>query len=209
MKTSIAITDHLWEAAKIRAAVERKALGDIVNNALEVFLKPKTRKARARKGLRPDLEEAPYRERAQGRDMRAPAVHEDAAKLSCLPTSLQCACSSLRATFRRSCTKAFFAWRLAASSGARRMEEGWTVAVTNGARSDSTKDPRLFITRKDGPRRACAAVAPRQTRTFGLIRASSASSQGRQAPISTELGFWWMRFLPRGSHLKCLTTLVT
>src|SRR6266545_957873 len=123
--------------------------------------------------------------------------------------SFQRASSILRATFRRSCTKVFFARRLAVSSGARRIEEGWTVAVTKGARSDFTKVPRLFITRKDGPRRAWAAVAPRQTRTLGWIKASSASSQGRQAPISAELGFWWTRLLPRGSHLKCLTTLVT
>lgn len=35
------------------------------------------------------------------------------------------------------------------------------------------------------------------------------SIHGRQAAISRELGFWWMRRFPRGSHLKCLTVFVT
>ena len=38
-----------------------------------------------------------------------------------------------------------------------------------------------------------AAVAPRQTSTRGSITSSSASSQGRQAAISDQFGFWWMR----------------
>ena len=33
-------------------------------------------------------------------------------------------------------------WRVA-SSGARRMEEGWTVAITYGARSDFRNSPRV------------------------------------------------------------------
>ena len=41
------------------------------------------------------------------------------------------------------------------------------------------------------------------------LRRSSASSQGRQAAISREFGFLWMRRLPRGSHLKCFTVFVT
>jgi len=40
-------------------------------------------------------------------------------------------------------------------------------------------------------------------------RAISASSQGRQARISIAPGLAWSRFLPRGTHLKCFTTLVT
>ena len=43
----------------------------------------------------------------------------------------------------------------------------------------------------------------------GLTSAISVSSQGRHAAISAAFGFLWMRRLPRGSHLKCLTTFVT
>ena len=59
------------------------------------------------------------------------------------------------------------------------------------------------------PSSACAAVAPRQTSTRGLTSAISVSSHGRQAAISPAFGFVWIRRLPRGSHLKCFTTLVT
>ena len=45
--------------------------------------------------------------------------------------------------------------------------------------------------------------------TAGFTTAISASSHGRQAAISAAFGFAWIRRLPRGSHLKCLTTLVT
>ena len=69
--------------------------------------------------------------------------------------------------------------------------------------------PRSRVTRKDGPKTDCAAVAPRQTSSFGLTSRSSASSQGRHAAISRELGFLWMRRFPRGSHLKCFTVFVT
>src|SRR5713101_7661270 len=93
-------------------------------------------------------------------------------------------------------------------SGARKIAEGWMVAAASGARGEGNRRPRLLVTRKEGPKIACAAVAPRQISAFGLTTAISASSQGRQAAISVELGFWWIRFLPRGSHLKCLTTLV-
>src|SRR5205085_603298 len=55
----------------------------------------------------------------------------------------------------------------------------------------------------------CAAVAPSATTIFGLTAAISASSHGKQAAISSELGFEWMRRVPRGTHLKCLTALVT
>ncbi len=37
MKTSLKLRDDLWEAAKIRAAQERKDLADIVNEALENY----------------------------------------------------------------------------------------------------------------------------------------------------------------------------
>jgi hypothetical protein len=42
----------------------------------------------------------------------------------------------------------------------------------------------------------------------GLTAAISASSQGKQASIPTAPGLLWMRRDPRGTHLKCLTTLV-
>lgn len=37
----------------------------------------------------------------------------------------------------------------------------------------------------------------------GRTAAISACNQGEQARTSPAFGFWWMRFLPRGSHLKC------
>jgi hypothetical protein len=40
-------------------------------------------------------------------------------------------------------------------------------------------------------------------------RAGRRASHGAQASISLRSGFWWMRRLPRASHLKCLTALVT
>ena len=88
-------------------------------------------------------------------------------------------------------------------------DEGWTVAMTCGASGERRKWPRSWVTRKLRPSNAWAAVAPRQTRTSGLTSASSCSSQGRHARISIELGLLWIRRLPRGTHLKCLTTLVT
>ena len=56
------------------------------------------------------------------------------------------------------------------------------------ASTDNTL-PRSRVTRNDGPKTACAAVAPRQTSNLGLTRRSSASSHGRQAAISREFGF--------------------
>src|SRR5207302_9570952 len=98
---------------------------------------------------------------------------------------------------------------LASSVGARRIDDGWTVAVTNGASVDSTNCARWIETRNFGPITAWAAVDPRQMIARGLITLTSASSHGRQAVISAAFGFLWMRRLPRGSHLKCLTTFVT
>ena len=56
---------------------------------------------------------------------------------------------------------------------------------------------------------AIASYAPKATMIRGATRAISASSQGKQASISTAPGLLWMRRGPRGTHLKCLTTLVT
>ena len=59
------------------------------------------------------------------------------------------------------------------------------------------------------PSTARAAVAPIMTVSAGLMVARSRSSQKRQALISLMPGFSWMRRLPRGTNLKCLTELVT
>ena len=62
--------------------------------------------------------------------------------------------------------------------------------------------------RKPRPSSACAAVAPRHTSPVGGTAAISKSSQCLHAVTSSALGFWWIRRLPRGRHLKCFTTLV-
>ena len=80
---------------------------------------------------------------------------------------------------------------------------------TIGASGDGTNSPRCCETLNVLPSSACAAVAPRQTSTRGLTSAISVSSHGRHAATSAALGFAWIRRLPRGSHLKCFTTLVT
>ena len=84
--------------------------------------------------------------------------------------------------------KASIASARAASSGARRMEEGCTVASTCGASGEEIHSPRCAVTRKVRPSRACAAVEPRQTITRGRSTESSASSHGRQAWISSWFG---------------------
>ena len=90
----------------------------------------------------------------------------------------------------------------------RRIEDGWTVTITTGARSDSSGFPRSLVTFTWRPTSACAGTAPRHTSTRGLTTASSASSHGRQAAISPADGFLCLRRLPCGSHLKCFTALV-
>ena len=80
--------------------------------------------------------------------------------------------------------------------------------MTRGASGEGTNAPRCCETLNARPSSACAAVAPRQTITRGLVNAISVSSQGRHAAISAPFGLAWMRRLPRGSHLKCFTTLV-
>ena len=54
----------------------------------------------------------------------------------------------------------------------------------------------------------CSAVAPRHTVTRAPSRRISASSHGLHALTSAHVGFLWIRRLPRGSQLKCLTALV-
>src|SRR5262249_2787835 len=110
---------------------------------------------------------------------------------------------------RRSSTKrSVSVWRVA-SSGARKIEDGCTVAIAIVPAGLDTNSPRRCVTLKLLPRRAWAAVAPRQTMSMGWTSAISVSSHGRQAAISAAFGLAWIRRLPRGSHLKCLTTLVT
>ncbi len=113
-----------------------------------------------------------------------------------------------RATTRRSRTNRFLSRRRLSSSGARRIEEGCTVARIFFASGDDFHFPRSFVTRKEAPNRPCAAVAPRATTASGTRTSSSASSQGRQAATSRAPGFLWMRRFPDGSHLKCFTVLV-
>src|SRR4051794_17898195 len=118
------------------------------------------------------------------------------------------AASAFQIFFKSSVKRRISSWR-ASSVGARRIDDGCTVAVTNGARGESTNWARWIETRNFGPITACAAVDPRQMIARGLITATSASSHGRHAVTSAAFGFLWMRRLPRGSHLKCLTTFVT
>ena len=70
--------------------------------------------------------------------------------------------------------------------------------------------PRCAVTLNALPSSACAAVAPRQTIDARLARARSrCRATGGTPAISLARGFLWIRRLPRGSHLKCFTTLVT
>ena len=56
-------------------------------------------------------------------------------------------------------TKRSISARRLSSSGARKIDDGWTVAVTRGASDESTNVPRCRDTLNDLPRSACAAVA--------------------------------------------------
>ena len=78
----------------------------------------------------------------------------------------------------------FVSRRRVSSSGARRIDDGCTVASTSGASGDATNAPRCAVTLNCRPSSACAAVAPRQTIARGLTSAISVSSHGRQAAIS-------------------------
>src|SRR5204863_5764498 len=77
---------------------------------------------------------------------------------------------------------------------------GWIVAVTSSARSLWIGRPRLCVTRKLLPSRLWAAVAPIRTSTCGLTTAISASSHGRHAICSVQLGLSWIRLVPRAFH---------
>ena len=77
--------------------------------------------------------------------------------------------------------KAFICASRALSSGARKIDDGCTVAMTWGASGDSINLPRSRVTRKSFANKACAALAPRQTNTSGRTSSNSAYSQGRHA----------------------------
>src|ERR1700686_1545016 len=61
-------------------------------------------------------------------------------------------------------------WR-ALESGARRMDDGCTVANTNGASGESINCPRWRVTLKVRQRSDCAAVEPKAYQNSGLHRA--------------------------------------
>src|SRR5207302_3608319 len=113
------------------------------------------------------------------------------------------------ATAFRSAMKSFISCSRAASSGARRIEDGWTVAITCGASDDGISFPRCCVTLKVGAISAWAAVAPRHTTTCGFRIPISASSHRRHAAISLRFGFSCRRRFPAGRHLKCFTAFVT
>ena len=85
----------------------------------------------------------------------------------------------------------------ASSSGARRIAEGWIVATTSGASSDSMGWPRESRIVNLLPKSALPAVAPSTTSASGFTTASSLSSHGRQASTSNFFGVAWIRRLPR------------
>ena len=80
--------------------------------------------------------------------------------------------------------------------------------VDNGM-TRNTPGIRSRVTEKRLPNSACPAVAPRQTMIFGRTSSISMCNHGMHAAISEGIGRLCRRRLPRGSHLKCLTTLVT
>lgn len=93
------------------------------------------------------------------------------------------------ATTRMSATNSARAARRASGVGARRSDEGWTVAITTGAISEGSGFPRDCVTRNFFPSSAWAAVAPSRTTTRGRSIAISASSHGLHAFTSASLGF--------------------
>jgi hypothetical protein len=93
------------------------------------------------------------------------------------------------ATTRRSATNSARAARRASGVGARNSDEGCTVAITTGARSDDSGFPRDCVTLNFFPSSDCAAVAPSSTTTRGRSIAISASSHGLHAFISASFGF--------------------
>ena len=101
--------------------------------------------------------------------------------------------------------KARFASSRAASSGARRMDDGWTVATAATPRGVPITLPRCCVTRNVGPISDCAAVAPSSTSSRGLTVSISASSHGLQARTCWLFGFSCRRRLPRRVKRKCLT----
>ena len=113
------------------------------------------------------------------------------------------------ATSRRSATKSRMPVTRASSSGARRIEEGCTVATTCGpVRVDRTcrapSSPETAARGGSGRPWRRARRPPSASRPRSRLRATAGTRSSR-----SQFGFWWMRRLPRGSHLKCLTAFVT
>ena len=73
--------------------------------------------------------------------------------------------------------------RFAAPVGARRIDDGCTVAVTYSASGDSMNCPRCTDTRNFGPSSACAAVAPRQMIARGWTTSISAEPWAARADL--------------------------
>src|SRR5215469_4371798 len=144
----------------------------------------------------------------QDRNQSADDDDDDARDCRRYPIERRFHCRSA-ATCLRSLIKRSISRRRVSSSGARSRADGCTVASAHGASAKGTSRPRSRFTRKCFPNKACAAVAPSATTIRGLTTLISASSHGKQASISTAPGLLWMRRGPRGTHLKCLTTLVT
>src|SRR5437879_8350947 len=72
--------------------------------------------------------------------------------------------AALRAA-RRSTTNRLYSRCRDSSSGCRRRDDGCTVARVLGASFEDNTLPRSRVTRNDGPKTVCAAVAPRHTRS--------------------------------------------
>ena len=69
--------------------------------------------------------------------------------------------------------------------------------------------PLSRVTFTSLPRSEYKAVAPSATTSLGWIRRSSVASHQAQALVSPTFGLAWMRRLPRGVNLKCLSAFVT
>ena len=93
-------------------------------------------------------------------------------------------------------------------SSVRRSDEGWAVTTSWPGPDQSRARPRTSRSTTFSPSSDEAATTPSVTTTRGVLSASSAASHGWQAVVWVRFGRWWMRRLPRGSHLKCLTALV-
>src|SRR5258706_5025273 len=192
--------DELDEAASSAAQVEHAAVfcHKPANQGLELIpARLPSRPHRAVTGAIRVLK----REREQRPGGRVPSVR--GAHARALWTQRYAA-----ATFKSAMKEAMAASR-EASSVARRIDDGWTVARTGMSKGDGMISPRCLLTRNAGPITAWAAVAPNSTMMWGLTTEISDSSQGLHARTCWVFGFSCSRLLPRWVKRKCLTALVT